>query len=209
MRFAVPAAMIGLCPGGTVTGPTSTICARAKEHCVDASRFDALARAFIQEPSRRGLLSGLGAAAISVSALRRPWSAEAKKKRKKKLKKNEFGCVNVGSKCRGKDSVCCSGICQGKKPKKGKKDKSKCVAHDVASCQPGDDACESGFVGCGGANGGCYVTTGSASFCGIETELICIACQTDSDCVATTGAGSACVVCACGPFTTACAPPGA
>ena len=48
------------------------------------------------------------------------------KKKNKKPKNNAFGCLNVGQACNGKNDKCCSGICDGKKPKKGKKDKSKC-----------------------------------------------------------------------------------
>jgi hypothetical protein len=163
---------------------------------VDASLFDALARAFIQEPSRRGLLSGLGAAALSVSALRRPWSAEAKKKRKKKLKKNEFGCVNVGGKCKGNSANCCSGICEGKKPKKGKKDKSRCVGHNESNCQVEDDACTGLPVGCtttAGVGGLCVLTTGNAPYC--LADEVCSPCTKDTDCVGVCGAGAACVVC--------------
>jgi hypothetical protein len=162
---------------------------------MDASRFDALARSLIQGASRRGLLRGLGAAALSAVVLRRPWSAAAKKKPKKKLKKNAFGCVDVGKACRGKDSVCCSGICQGKKPKKGKKDKSRCVAHDVLDCAPGADNCGGVPFNCGPQlNGVCLQTTGKASFCA-DPSLECLACKKDTDCVASEGPGAACVVC--------------
>lgn len=98
---------------------------------MDTDRFDHVSRACWQMLSRRHLASILGLAAVI------PTLAKAKRKRKKKLKRNGFGCVNVGGKCRGKDAACCSGICQGKKPKKGKKDTSRCtvcVGHLADAC---------------------------------------------------------------------------
>jgi hypothetical protein len=123
-----------------------------------------------------------------------------KKKKKRKNKKNNkpennaFGCLNVGQHCNGKDSKCCSGICDGKKPKKGKKDKSKCAGHNVGTCQTGFDLCQGVIAPC--ANGGaCFTTTGNSPFCAGGSG-ICTACTRDSDCVAAGfGAFAACVVC--------------
>jgi hypothetical protein len=42
---------------------------------------------------------------------------------------------------RGKSGLCCSGIYEGKKQKQGKKDTSRCVAHDSGACQAGEDVC--------------------------------------------------------------------
>jgi hypothetical protein len=119
------------------------------------------------------------------------------RKTRKKPQLNAFGCLNVGQKCRGNNGLCCSGICQGKKPKQGKKDKSQCVAHDTGECQAEQDSClAEEEIRCGTANGGaCVRTTGKAGFCGGGSGA-CIACEKDTDCQ-TLGFGenAACVVC--------------
>jgi hypothetical protein len=162
--------------------------AQRKFRVMDATGFDRLTRTLAHGLSRRGLAGALG---LVVAAI--PGLAAAKKRRKKKLKKNQFGCVDVGKACRGKDSVCCSGICQGKKPKKGKKDKSTCAAHDVLDCAPGANSCDLGEIPCG-TNGVCLQTTGKASFCGTQVGE-CAVCRKDTDCEAVFGPGAACVVC--------------
>jgi hypothetical protein len=163
-----------------------------------ANHFDTLTRVLAMPRTRRGILGtlavtlGLGALLIDEAA--------AKKNKQKKLKFNEFGCVNVGGKCRGKDSVCCSGICKGKKPKKGKKDKSRCVGHDESTCLAGQTQ-----VICGGlqditcltsvgTEGECFTTTGNAGYCAEDGG--CFPCQKDADCIGVCGAGAACVPCA-------------
>jgi hypothetical protein len=166
---------------------------------MDAPRFDRLARSLTNASSRRGLLSGLAATAIGLAAMRFSGGVAAKKKRKnknkksKKLKLNVFRCVNVGGKCKGNSANCCSGICQGKKPKRGEKDKSRCVAHNVEECQPEQDACLEFPTPCG-TGGVCFRTTGETSFCGAGGE--CRTCSKDTDCQAEFGAGAACVACA-------------
>ena len=75
-------------------------------------------------------------------------AAKQRKQHRQKLKRNAFGCVNVGGKCRGKDGNCCSGICDGKKPKKGKKDTSRCAGHDASTCLAGQDTCAGTFFPC-------------------------------------------------------------
>ena len=130
---------------------------------------------------------------------------EAKKKHKKHKKKknrnknnkpenNAFGCLNVGQHCNGSNDKCCSGICDGKKPKKGKKDTSECVAHNVNSCDDAFDTCEGVPATCGLA-GACFKTTGNAPFCaGGNGE--CRPCSRDIDCLNQGfGVGAACVVC--------------
>jgi hypothetical protein len=130
-----------------------------------------------------------------LSAARFPGSVEAKKNKRKKPKKNEFGCLDVGKKCAGKDSKCCSGLCQGKKPKRGKRDKSKCVGHNAGSCQAGFDVCLGVSAPCS-TEGFCFQTTGKASFCAGGSG-VCTNCQKDTDCEALgAGPGAACVVCA-------------
>jgi hypothetical protein len=177
---------------------------------MDATRFDNLARALQHHAPRRAALGVLGGGLATL--LNRfgieEIAAKKGKNMKKKPKLNEFGCVNVGGKCRGKNAHCCSGICEGKKPKKGKKDRSRCVAHNVLECLPDQDACEESGSSCG-ASGLCYRTTGRASFCGAPPD-ICAVCRKDTDCEEDFGPGAACIICEgeCGPITdgTACVP---
>jgi hypothetical protein len=162
-----------------------------------ATRFDTITRSLITGSSRRTLFAGL-AAAVGATVLARSEPALARKKNKKKLKFNAFGCVNVEGKCRGNDANCCSNICEGKKPKKGKKDKSRCVGHDGGSCQAGQDSCLAGGSGIPcttdtGHSGSCLTTTGAAEYCGRKGG--CFACAKDADCVPFCGLHAACVVC--------------
>jgi len=194
---------------------------------MDSYRFDALTRSLTVAGSRRHALAAALGGLITLGAL----SADAKKDKrtKKKPKLNAFGCVDVGKACQGNDSKCCSGICQGKKPKKGEKDKSKCVAHNTGGCTAERSACFTGNQSslCG-PQALCLATTGNAGFCADSTsfsqEANCRACSTDQDCEAAGFApGSACVLinqgfCATSNTTcagisgssgTACLPPGA
>jgi hypothetical protein len=163
-----------------------------------ALRDDSFAPPPVNTVSRRAALASL--AAVLPTTLLRVDDAQARKKNKKKRKKdkkpknNAFGCLNVGKACNGKDDKCCSGICDGKKPKKGKKDKSRCIAHNVNSCDEAFDLCNGVGVACGLA-GACFKTTGNAPFCaGGNGE--CGFCQRDVDCVNQGfGVGAACVVC--------------
>jgi hypothetical protein len=161
---------------------------------MEGTRFDFLART-MAEHSRRRLLTGL-AGALGLAAVSVPGGDAGKgKKKKSKLKRNTFGCVDVGKPCRGNNANCCSGICNGKKPKKGKKDRSRCVAHHTGVCQPGLDACKGVDATCG-TGGICLETIGKASFCGDPDTDACVACTRDADCEALLGAGAACVYCA-------------
>jgi hypothetical protein len=161
---------------------------------MNAAAFDLLTRLLASSASRRWFLGSLAAAALSIAPATRLSTASAKKK--KKLQFNQFGCVNVGGKCRGKDAKCCSGICQGKKPKKGKKDKSRCVAHNTGGCLAAEQSCgPSPDVPCG-AGGFCLATTGNAGFCGTVSAAACAACRKDEDCQGAFGSGAACVICA-------------
>jgi hypothetical protein len=176
------------------------------ERILDNQFIDRLARRVAAAPSRRHVV----ALFLSPAVPRLLWSvpeAAAKKNKRNKPKKNEFGCLNVGKKCNGKDNKCCSGICKGNRPKKGKKDKSKCAAHNVQECQDDQDACLMLATPCG-AEGACFRTTGKASFCGTG-DGECTVCTRDSDCEAGFGPGAACAICAsdCGSTgTTACIP---
>lgn len=159
---------------------------------MDADRFDNALRVLATASPRRHLLFSL-VSAISMAVTRLPDEAHAKKR--KKPKPNSFGCLDVGKHCRGKDGKCCSGVCRGKRPKKDKKDRSKCVAHNVGVCQAGQDSCAAVDFPCGD-NGLCYQTTGKASFCGAIIGTGCADCTKDTDCELGSGLGAACVLCA-------------
>jgi hypothetical protein len=155
---------------------------------MDATRFDRLARLFSNARSRRQAVLAL----LFGGAITLPGLAEAKKKhkQKKKIKRNDFGCVNVGGFCKN-SGQCCSGICQGKKGKK------KCQAHDTGNCQAGSDTCLGTHVICTTSNGNlagaCYTTTGNAGFCAAAAG--CFLCQKDADCQPFCGPAAACVLC--------------
>jgi hypothetical protein len=173
---------------------------------MDSSRFDAWTR------RRFGL--AVGGFAAALLGLTPGTDTDAKKKRKrKKPQLNAFGCLDIGKACGGNGSKCCSGICQGKKAKKGKQDKSRCVAHNTGGCSTGLSACAGVEAPCGEAGGVCFQTTGKGAFCSVATAGSCQICRTDADCAALGfGAGSACLVCEalCGDTGgTACSPPAA
>jgi hypothetical protein len=159
---------------------------------VDSDRFDLLTRAVPAILSRRSLAGALGLGTLALPIL-----AEARKKHKKrkKIKRNAFGCVNVGGLCR-RSGQCCSGICQGKKGKK------KCQPHDSGACQAGqiDIYCAGGThfpcTTSNGLPGSCYTTTGQAGYCAYAVG-ICVTptCANDADCRADFGDSGACVVC--------------
>ena len=193
---------------------------------MEADRFDSLTQFLTSAGSRRRALAALGSL-ISLGAL--PASARKGRKKPKTPKTNAFGCLDVGRPCRGKDGACCSGLCQGKKPKKGKKDKSTCVAHNEGGCTAERSVCVTGNnTSLCGPEAVCLATTGNAGFCanaagsGFSQEVNCRPCAKDTDCEAAGfGPGSACVIvdqgfctsisCAGvnGSSGTACLPPGA
>ena len=164
---------------------------------MDESRFDAWTR-------RRFGLSAVRAAAALFGLVSVGVPDGSRAKGRKKLKRNSFGCVDVGKPCRGRDTQCCSGICQGKKPKRGEKDKSTCVAHNTGGCGTHGDWCAGVDVPCGPNQGNfCFQTTGKAGFCAAGGP--CVDCKKDTDCEATKGPGAAPVVCALCPGSgTAC-----
>jgi hypothetical protein len=173
---------------------------------MDAAAFDAVLRSLTVESSRRGVLRGL---VVIVAAVAPSLPAVARAKRR--LGRNEFGCVNAGRHCRGKNGVCCSGICRGRKPKKGKKDRSRCVAQDERGCRAGQQ-----IVPCGGttatlcttssgASGVCGTTTGSAGFC--VQGFVCSSCTSDDQCQPSPDPKAACIRCATCPNGAACAVP--
>lgn len=164
---------------------------------MDDNRFDRVVRSLAEGSSRRALGRGIAATALGLAAGRAPDAAHGKQKKKKKdPKTNVFGCVDVGNACRGKNGLCCSHICEGKKPKKGRKDTSRCVAHDSGACQPGDDFCLGNEVACGAEDAGtCVRTTGSSPFCALMEIGVCTECNTDQKCQVIFGPGAACVIC--------------
>lgn len=158
---------------------------------MNAVRFDILTRSLNHRATRRAVSGVIGGGLTGFLARSGPNDAAAGKKRKKKLKRNEFGCVNVGGKCRGNSANCCSSICQGKKPKKGNKDKSTCVAHDTNGCTAQTSFCNTGSLetsNCklGDPQAACINTTGGAPFCGnvAVTPANCAGCRRDADCEA-------------------------
>jgi hypothetical protein len=168
---------------------------------MDQQRFAFLTRSLTNLPSRRDVLRGLVGAGLGLATWRLPAQVEAKKcigRRRRTCEKrppvlNQYGCVDVGNPCRGNDDLCCSGICQGNKPKPGKRVKSRCLAHNVLDCPPGWDGCLESGVTCG-IDGVCWQTTGQASFCGTG-DGACFACTRDVDCEPNFGSGAACTVC--------------
>jgi hypothetical protein len=124
-----------------------------------ASRRVALGRTLTRLPSRRDVLRGLAGSGLGLVTIRLPDAIAAKKKRnrkdkKPKLQRNLYGCVDVGKACRGNNANCCSDLCEGKKPRRGQKDKSRCLAHNVLDCPPGWDGCLESGVTCGIDGGG-------------------------------------------------------
>ncbi len=164
---------------------------------MESFRFDRLTRLVSLHLSRRTLAGAVGLATLAL-----PHRIEAKKnrKKKKKIKRNAFGCVNVGTFCKN-SSQCCSGICQGKKGKK------KCQAHDTGSCQPGHTQLDCGGedVPCltnTGLDGLCDTTTGNAAFCSVHKVGPQPPCTRDADCKIFDPRG-ACI--RCGAIGTLCA----
>lgn len=156
-------------------------------------------------PSRRDVVRGLVGAGLGLGIARWQPTAEAKKKRKEPPTPvvNEFGCLDVGQPCRGNSALCCSGVCQGKKPKKGKKDTRTCAAHHTGDCTPQRNYCDAipkvlALCNLPADTAFCTVTTGNAPFCasllGFDAAVHCQACAKDSDCLALGfPPGSACV----------------
>ena len=99
---------------------------------MDQTSFNVVTRILSHLPTRRAVLRGLAGAGLGFNSLRLSQAVEAKKKHKKRNKRtkhtktqpvlNQYGCLDVGQPCKGDSTRCCSGICAGKKPKKGKPD---------------------------------------------------------------------------------------
>jgi hypothetical protein len=163
-------------------------------------RFDTLARALSEGTPRRPVILGLATALSTIALTRIPLTSakrgkhHKRRKRKKPLVFNEFGCISVGLHCRGRDDLCCSGICAGKKPKQGKRDRRRCAAHDTGGCTATNRQCAAGSCTTStGRAGGCVTTTGNAPYC---ADVIQSApCQKDADCQVRCGPLAACILC--------------
>lgn len=150
-------------------------------------------RAFSSRALRAALALGLaGSSDLAEARKKRKRRKNKNRKRNPSLERNAFGCVDVGLPCRGDGTNCCSGLCEGSAPKAGKKDASRCVAHDVGGCLENADFC-TGLSPVCGTEGVCFRTTGNASFCG--NNAICTTCTKDTDCEPDFGPGAACIVC--------------
>lgn len=165
---------------------------------MDTNQFDRAARAIVSGAQRRRVLAGLLTTAVvtPLLGLTSPADTEARRRKKrrknrKKIRRNSFGCVNVGQKCYGRNDVCCSGLCNGT----GKR--SVCAGRNAESCADTSHTCQERGTGtCGGGGGSCFTTTGNAPFCGELGLCDCAPCAFDSDCEAEHGAGAACIQCA-------------
>jgi hypothetical protein len=160
---------------------------------MEADRFDSIARLLNGPTERRRALLGLSLSPLAwLVATRTSDITEAKQKRKrrkktKKPKPNAYGCLDVGQPCSGDSTLCCSGICEGKK----------CRSHDTGSC-PQDlepEICLAGTIQdalkvlCDNSQScGCYRTTSGSRYCSAFLYNVgdsrCADCQTDADRVA-------------------------
>jgi hypothetical protein len=155
---------------------------------MDGTQFDDLLRSFTQ--SRRTYVGG--ALAAVTGFLIGPGVYAKKRRKKKKIRRNTFGCVNVGEFCQHADQ-CCSSICDG----------GKCRVHD------GGTGCQAGLIedGCGGdidvacttstgQPGVCNTTTGNAGYCIAFEGGSLVTCAKDADCrLVCGGDAAACIKC--------------
>ena len=159
---------------------------------METHHFDALTKVLGNWSTRRSALTLFAPLVLST----RRDAAEAKKRNrrnKKKRKKappfNQFGCLDVGKRCR-KAKHCCSGICA------GPEGKERCKAHDVSGCPVAEvGICLNGSCTTSNGDAGfCMPTTGNAGYCGADSSP-CVACDKDADCRARCGSGAACITC--------------
>lgn len=175
---------------------------------MESHHFDDLIRSLFA--SRRSLFTGTATLALgwfsSMDA-----GARTRHRKKRNHKKtpvpqpvvNQFGCLDVGQPCLGDNSQCCSGVCEGEPPKKGKADTRTCAAHNAGDCTASRNRCtalDPGLAVCNPTSqfAACLVTTGSAPFCGtlfnFDATVNCQTCGKDADCLALGfPPGSACV----------------
>lgn len=184
---------------------------------MDAGHFDHLTLAQSSRVSRRAAIQ-IGALAISIAGIQPAPTAQANDKRRRRRRRNRqpelpvveptpnaYGCLSVGQPCGGHHELCCSEVCEGPLPQKGKPDARVCAAHNTGDCVAAQDSClVEKNVPCL-SNGVCTQTTGEANFCARLAVGECMACKTDADCTLW-GPGAACIVCpyACPQSSTAC-----
>ena len=163
---------------------------------MNGADVDRISRLLRLGSSRRRAFAALTLGVLSIRT-----RAASGKKSGRSPKANAFGCLNVGQRCRGNDTLCCSGICEGMQPKHGKKDKSRCAAHDTGGCLAAqgeafrtDSGETAACTTATGQTGVCGKTTGNAGFC--AATIACADCRKDADCRDTFGSRAACVVCA-------------
>jgi hypothetical protein len=176
-----------------------------KGQIVDQNPLNFTFQSLTHVPSRRDVIRGLVGAGLGLGALRLPdvvaaGSAHHKHKnrnkdgRRTKHKKavqvapqpNEFGCLSVGQPCAGDSTLCCSGVCEGEAPKKGKSDTSVCTAHGQGTCvQETPDFCsapDAQEAVCNSSICACLTTTGGSNFCAELNASRCAVCKRDADC---------------------------
>jgi hypothetical protein len=143
---------------------------------MDGMRFDRWTQRIAGDASRRGVLRGIGAAAVALAIGAR--GAEA------------VTCIKNGKECDPKKrGQCCSGNCR----KKARGHTCK-PAPGAFGCTVNGDFCEAttDVVRCpGDPNGLCVVLDNGKPFCSLGT--ICTACETGADCDATGTEGGICV----------------
>jgi hypothetical protein len=162
---------------------------------LEAQRFDTFARLLARTTTRRRLFFSLALSPFAgILAARHAEDAAARRKRKKRAKKpkpNEYGCLEIGKSCNVEEQ-CCSGICE------GKREKRKCRAHGIGTCEQNEPGlCEAGNPLDTVCNGECLCvrTTAGSNYCGtLLMPSACADCKKDADCEAQGfPTGTACV----------------
>jgi hypothetical protein len=174
---------------------------------MDQHHLTTWTRSLTSLPSRRDVLRGLAGAGLGFGSLRLADTEAAEHKRKTPTQTpstpppftlpplvfNQFGCVEVGQPCRGDNTNCCSGICQGSAPTPGQPDTSHCAAHDTGTCrQDIEGLCTIPDLVQAICNNrsdcGCIRTTGGSNYCaelfGGPGTSQCVSCERDADCIA-------------------------
>ena len=165
---------------------------------MDEHHLDTLIRYIFGGASRRTMVRRLIAAGTGLASIHHVQTGA--KTRKRRLRRNAaprlnaYGCLDVGRPCRGNDTLCCSGICQGMAPRSQRRDRSRCAAHHTGGCQLAQDICIGPGPAPCGTDGSCVRTTGNAPFC-FTGPGDCTGCARDPDCEPQFGPGAACIVC--------------
>jgi hypothetical protein len=134
---------------------------------MDGTRFDRWTRLLATGASRRGMMRGLGAAAVAVALGGRGAEAAAT-------------CIKNGKECDPKKrGQCCSGTCRKRKKARG----HQCAPTPGAlGCTVNDDSCALVFRRCpGNPDGSCIVLDNGKPFCSLGAAA-CATCETGADC---------------------------